>query len=126
MSEPKQRAPKKPQDRKPKAEPGRKFKTKRTEFDLNGRTVTGWEVTEGDLTIHVADESIDDDELMEDLVAVDQGKPQMASQALRRIVGDDQHQMVREHLRSPESGRVSFKEITAWMYELIRALNPNG
>lgn len=106
---------KKPQDHKPKTE-------KPKVEDVDG----GKKVTLHGVTVVVPFEAIDDFELLEELHDLD--KKQNGVQLpgiLRRLVGD-QYKGVLDHLRDKSTGRVPIQTGTRFVFDLVKALNPNS
>lgn len=110
-------APKKPQDHLEKVE-----KPKVVAVD------GGKEVTLHGITVTVADEALDDFELVDDLSRVQFGEAQDRGRLpliFRRLVGDDGYKAVMDGLRGP-NGRVPVKAGFEFIQELFGALNPNS
>ncbi|MFZ4894635.1 hypothetical protein ACL9RL_09310 [Plantibacter sp. Mn2098] len=105
-------APKKPQDHQAKAP---------TVKTVEG----GREVTINGLTVTVADEALDDFELLDDLNSLEaEQKASRLPSILRRLVGDD-YAAVLEALRDKKTGRVSVGAGSTFIKELFGVLNPN-
>lgn len=106
--------PKKPDDHKPK-------KPKIETVD-GGRAVT----LRG-ITVTVADDALDDFEMLEDLGKIqhDPKSRALLPSVLRRLVGDDGFDTVMGALRA-ENGRVPVQAGVEFVSELFQALNPNS
>jgi hypothetical protein len=77
------------------------------------------------LSVLVADSSLDDFELLDDLRAVDVDRNGSRLPALlRRLVGDD-YAAVMDALRN-EHGRVQIQPASEWIRQLMEALDPNS
>ncbi len=77
------------------------------------------------LSVLVADASLDDFELLDDLRAVDVDRNGSRLPALlRRLVGDD-YPAVMDALRN-EGGRVRIQPASEWIRQLMEALDPNS
>lgn len=104
---------KKPSDRKPKKEPGA------------GRTVD----VQG-LRLIIAEDALDDFELLDDLNLLDEGDANAAlklPRILRTFFGADQYRTILDHLRGP-AGRVSIEAGIGFVGDTMAALreaNPN-
>lgn len=66
---------------------------------MTGRTKTGFEYT-------ISDEAVDDYELLEELMKIDDGDFSGITKATRRLLGKEQLDRLKEHLRN-DNGRVS-------------------
>lgn len=115
MTSPKTTTPRKaPADHLPKAE-----KPKVEKVD------GGRKVTLSGVSVTVANEALDDFELLDDLRAVDvDSNASRLPALLRRIVGDD-YSAVMDALRDPKTGRVPIQAGTGFIKDLFGALNPN-
>ena len=101
---------KKPQDRKPKAEP----KPETLTATVNGKD---WSVPA---------DALDDFELLDDLNALEQrNDATRLPSVLRRLLGD-QWRDAMETLRDKDSGRVSVEAGSKFVMDLMGALNPNS
>lgn len=98
-------APKKPQDRKPKAS------------DTYAVEVRGQKFT-------VALAALDDFELLDDLAQVEEGKGQRFPSLLRRLLGD-QYRDALNLLRDEETGRVPVEEGALLVKEILEAIDPS-
>lgn len=110
-------APKKPQDHLEKVE-----KPKVVAVD------GGKEVTLHGITVTVADEALDDFELLDSLSRVQFGEKEDRGRLLpifRQLVGEDGYTAVMDGLRG-ENGRVPVKAGFDFIQELLGALNPNS
>lgn len=124
-------AAKAPQDRQPKTV---KPKVEKTEVTLgegdDARTVPARRVTmpvapAKDITVIIADEALDDFEVLDDIRAVqDANDASRLPSLLRRLVGD-QYRTVLDQLRGP-NGRVTTSDGAQFVLDLFQALNPNS
>jgi hypothetical protein len=74
----------------------------------------------------ILEEALDDFELLDDLNALDQhDDPTRMPAVLRKLLGD-QWKVAMDLLRDKESGRVSIKTGTEFVFELMTELNPNS
>ena len=102
-------APKKPQDRKPaKAAPDLR------EFEV------------GALRLIVDAATLDDFELVDDLARIEDGEYLRAPSVLRRVLGTDQYKQAMDHLRDPETRRVSNQSAADFLGGVFKALSPNS
>lgn len=101
--------PKKPQDRKPKASPE----------GVRDVTVDG-------LKLRIVTSDLDDFELVDDLARLEDGEHMRAPSALRRILGTEQYRIVLDHLRDPDTQRVTNEAASTFVGELFEVLNPNS
>lgn len=69
----------------------------------------------------IADEALDDYELLEDLVAAQNGEQLRIMEAARRLLGNDQMKELKEFVRS-ENGRVKASDIFATISEIFTIL----
>lgn len=102
-----------PQDHKPKAEKKAEART----VEVQGLTLT------------IAEESLNDFELLDDLYVLDSGTPAAAlrmPRVLRAFLGDEQHRAVLEHLRDKDTHRVSIEAGAKFVGDLMGALDPNS
>lgn len=105
-------APKKPQDRKPKAP---------TVKVVNG----GRDVTIRDITVFVDDDALNDYELLEDAAS---GEVSRVASVIVRLLGQETTDRVKNVLRDPKTGRVAAQgpgSMTEFISDLFGALNPN-
>ena len=78
------------------------------------------------ITVTIADEALDDFELLDDLRAVDVDRNvSRLPSVLRRLVGDD-YQPVLDGLRDKTTKRVSVEAGSIFIRSVIEALNPNS
>lgn len=121
-----------PQDRKKKkpsvkeVEGGRRV----TFPDILARTADGRTIEKDGntlpLSVTVLAVALDDFELLDDMRAIDVNKNASRLPAmLRRLVGDE-YDSVMAALRDGESGRVTITAASAWINDLLGALNPNS
>lgn len=123
-------AAKAPQDHQPKTI---KPKVEKVETVLgegdDARTVSARQVTmpvapDKSVVVVVADEALDDFEVLDDIRAVqDQNDASRLPSLLRRLVGE-QYRTVLDQLRGP-NGRVSTSDGAQFVLDLFQALNPN-
>lgn len=77
-----------------------------------------------DVEVDIANEALDDFEVLDDIrAAQDQNDASRVPSLLRRLVGD-QYRTVLDALRGP-NGRVTTKVGTEFVFDLFKALNPN-
>lgn len=81
-------------------------------------TVSGIEVT-------VADEALDDFELLDDFRGLSDSDASRLPSVLRRMVGNDYKRIMNE-LRDPATGRVTASVGSQFVYDTVRAFNPNS
>jgi len=117
---------KKPQDHLSKVE---KPKVEKVQITIGEgqaeRTVDAQRTVIRGITVTVADEALDDFELLDDLRAVDVDRNASRLPALlRRLVGDDYREIM-ERLRDKDTGRVPIQSATEFIRSLMEALNPN-
>ena len=101
-------APKKPQDRKPKAAPTPGSYT----VEVRGKEFT------------VESAALDDFELLDDLAQVEEGKGQRFPSLLKRLLGD-QYRDALNLLRDEETGRVPVEEGALLVKEILEAIDPS-
>lgn len=80
----------------------------------SGKTKSGFE-------FQIEDETLDDYELLEDLAKVDQGRTGKVVGVLEKLLGAEQKDKLKEHLR--ENGRVSAKRMFSELKEIFDILN---
>ena len=117
---------KKPQDHLPKVEKPTVEKVQITlgEGDAAREVPAQRTVIKG-ITVTVADEALDDFELLDDLRAVDVDRNASRLPALlRRLVGDEYRDII-VSLRDESTGRVPIQSATEFIRGLMAALNPN-
>jgi len=117
---------KKPQDHLPKVEKPTVEKVQITlgEGDA-AREVPAQRTVIRGITVTVADEALDDFELLDDLRAVDVDQnPAHFPALLRRLVGDDYRDVI-NGLRDKITGRVSIVTGAEFVKEIFEAINPN-
>ncbi|BDZ40826.1 hypothetical protein GCM10025865_01250 [Paraoerskovia sediminicola] len=108
-------AAKKPQDRKPKDE-------KPTVKQVAGAR----EVTHLGFTVTVADDALDDFELLGDLHSMQADEdPSYFPSILKRLVGAQGYRDVMDGLRDPATGRVPIQAGSEYIQSIFEALNPN-
>lgn len=116
-----------PQDHKPKQEqaapqPDTTTHTERTE---DGRIF----VTLRGITLELLPGAFDDWELLEALGDLEETNPKsirVLPGMLRRMLKPEGHEAVMNLLRDPESGRVHVAPAIQFVFELFKAVNPNG
>lgn len=113
-------APKKPQDHKPKVE---KIDVTLGDGD-DARTVPARRVTIRGVTVTVADEALDDFELLDDLAQLEEKKATRLPSVARRLFGDG-YRDVLDALRGT-NGRVTIEDATGFIRDVFGALNPNS
>lgn len=101
---PKPKKPKQPQDHKPKQP---KPKEGVRILQSHGRD---WEV---------AEESLDDFELLADFGALEDGNPSRLPSALKRLLGPEQYRDAIELLRDPDTNRVSVEAGAGFFRDLF-------
>jgi hypothetical protein len=69
--------------------------------------------------------ALDDAELMESLIALDEGNPKGIFAAIRALLGESQRKEVMEALRDQETGITKMSDYTTFFTDLMHALNPN-
>lgn len=84
---------------------------------IAGKTSTGFEFT-------VAEESLDDMEVLEWLVELDNGSMTHLKDMLIRLLGEEQKKALYEHCRT--NGRVSAKAVFAEVGDIFRAAGNPG
>lgn len=99
-------APRKPQDRKPKAE----------------EQTAAITVTVDDVTVTLDADSMDDYELMEDVAKIDDGQHYRIGRVLEKLLGADAHSAVKEKFREPDSGKVRMEGIVMFFHEVMKAV----
>lgn len=102
---------KKPQDRKPK---------KSTVETVEG----GKKVTHAGKTIFIADDAIDDWELLDDLSEVQNGNGSRVVSVAKRLFGDEYKKVI-EQFRN-DNGRVKATEFSKFVQEVFILLNPSS
>lgn len=70
--------------------------------------------------------ALDDAELMEQLLAMDEGNPKGMFSAVESLLGAEAKQDVFDTLRDPETGRVPMTLFTGFFTDMMNALNPNS
>ncbi|WP_248240557.1 hypothetical protein [Microbacterium kunmingense] len=118
-------AAKAPQDHQPKTEKPKVEKITITiTEDGDERTIPGRRVTLRGIDVEVADEALDDFEVLDDIRAVqDANDASRLPSLLRRLVGE-QYRSVLDQLRGP-NGRVTTSDGAQFVLDLFQALNPN-
>lgn len=108
-------AAKKPADRKPPAPAKPKVVRHAHSVDITYRGVT----------VTITEDATNDYELLED---ANSGDAARLPTVLRRLVGDEGHDLVKEACRNPETGRVLLEgegSISEYVTELFGALSPS-
>lgn len=103
---------KKPQDHKPPKPSAEK---------VDG----GQNVTVDGLTVFIAQEAMDDFELLDDLGRLDDGDGTRMPSVLRRLLTDEDREKVLEHLRG-KNGRVSIEAGGTFIQNIFEVVNPNS
>lgn len=86
-------------------------------------------ITVSGLDLTVPKGVLNDFELMEHVMAVDMGDTHSiihAGQGLRKILGLEQYELVMEHLRDKDTGRVEIAPVLQFFVELIKEVLPNS
>lgn len=84
----------------------------------------GKKVTLHGLTVSVANEALDDFELLDDLGRAEDGNSGRVPSMLRRLLGDDAPKVL-EHFRG-KNGRVPVSPVVEFIQDLFEAINPNS
>lgn len=122
-----------PQDHKPKEEKPKvdtvEIDVETGETDADGKPKTrkakARRVALRGVVVTVPDEALDDFEVLDDMRALQDDEDASRMPALlRRLIGDD-YKRVLNALRG-SNGRVSVEDGTTFVWELIKALNPNS
>lgn len=101
-----------PADRKPPAPKVRK-------------TDDGRYVTVDGLELYIANEAVDDFELLDLMAQAERNQdPSVLPELLRRFVGEDGYRKTMDHLR--KNGRVRIEDAVGFVNRLMAALNPNS
>ena len=79
---------------------------------ITGKTKSGFEYT-------LDDNVTDDYELLELLIDIDNGQYTGITDMVQRLLGDEQKEQLKEHLRR-ENGRISTKEMLAEVMEIFK------
>lgn len=79
---------------------------------ITGKTKSGFEYT-------LDDNVTDDYELLEILIDIDNGKYTGITDMVQRLLGDEQKEQLKEHLRR-ENGRISTKAMIAEVMEIFK------
>ena len=98
---------KKPQDRKPKKGEPLQITVRGTVFE-------------------VAEDALDDFELLDDLSRLEDGEGQKLPSVLRRLIGAEQFRTAMDLARDKESGRVSTEAGAELVQEILEAVAPNS
>ncbi|MCL2746127.1 MAG: hypothetical protein FWE48_03430 [Coriobacteriia bacterium] len=69
------------------------------------------------ITLHVWDDILDDLELLEDLIALDEGDNRASISALKRVLGDE-YSKIKDALRD-ERGIVKTKDVGAFFFAVL-------
>ena len=80
----------------------------------SGKTKSGFE-------FQIDEEALDDYELLEELAMVDRGKTGKVVGVLERLLGAEQKDKLKEHLR--KDGKVSAKKMFSELKEIFEILN---
>lgn len=99
--------PKRPADRKPKADADFRVKYRNRAFTIER-------------------EALDDIELLEDLSLADAGNVQVLPALLTRLLGAEQRKKAYDLLRNKDTGRVSTSEATEFVAELFKQIDPKS
>lgn len=99
--------PKRPQDRKPKANADYRLKYRNRVFTVDR-------------------DALDDIELLEDLQLADQGRPEVLPGLLTRLLGVEQRKKAYDLLRDKETGRVRTTEVTEFVADLFKQIDPKS
>lgn len=124
-------APKKPADHKPKVEKVEVhvpvLKGGRPALDEDGKQVTravpARRVVIRGIQVTVADEALDDFELLDDLSQLEENKAARLPSVARRLFGEG-YRKILDELRGP-NGRVSINDANTFIGDVFGALNPN-
>ena len=81
---------------------------------MKGKTTSGF-------SFDVEDVKLDDFELLEDLVLVDEGHPGKVVSVLKRLLGNEQYQNLKEHVRK-DDGVVHSTDMGVALKEIFEAL----
>ncbi|WP_432334156.1 hypothetical protein [Coprococcus comes] len=81
---------------------------------MTGKTTSGFEY-------EIDGESLDDYELLEDLCELDNGKTAKTTSVLNRLLGKEQKDRLKEHLRT-ESGRVPVSKMMIEIGEIFNSV----
>ena len=108
-------APKKPQDHKPKVE--------KVEIAIGDRVVPARRTVIRGIEVTVADEALDDFELLDDLAQLEEKKATRLPSVARRLFGDE-YSTILDGIRG-ENGRVSIEDATEFIRDVFGAINPN-
>lgn len=97
---------KKPTDRQPKADEGRK-------------------VTAAGKTWTVSNDAMDDFELLDDLGQLEDGNAARLPRIMRRLLGDD-YKAALDTIRDEDSGKVRIEAAGEFIGEILKGLDPNS
>lgn len=89
----------------------------------DARVLPARRVTINGTTVTVANEALDDFELLDDLSQLEDGKASRLPSVARRLFGDD-YRSILDELRGP-NGRVQIERATEFIRDVFGALNPN-
>ena len=81
------------------------------------KTVDKVAITVQGITIHVWKDMLDDLELLEDLIAIDEGNNRASISALKRVLGSE-YNLVKDALRD-ERGIVKTKDVGAFFFSVL-------
>ena len=79
------------------------------------------EITVKGITLHVWSDMLEDLELLEDLIALDDGNNRASISALKRVLGDE-YGLVKDALRD-DRGIVKTKDVGAFFFAVLDAVN---
>ena len=79
---------------------------------MHGKTSSGFEY-------ELDEAALDDYELLEDLCELDEGNMAKTSSVLKRLIGAEQKERLKEHLRT-ETGRVPMSKMMAEIEEIFK------
>lgn len=79
---------------------------------MHGKTSSGFEY-------ELDEAALDDYELLEDLCELDEGNMAKTSSVLKRLIGVEQKERLKEHLRT-ETGRVPMSKMMAEIEEIFK------
>lgn len=82
--------------------------------------ITG--TTSGGFAFEIAEEALDDMELLDALVELENGSLEAVSVIGERLLGKRQRRAFYEHLRDPETGRVAVAAATGGILEILKTV----
>ena len=74
--------------------------------------------TKSGFEIELDEKVMDDAELLDDFIALDEGKAQVLPRVIRKILGEDGKKRLYDHLRTPD-GRVPYAEVSDTFLEIF-------